>query len=77
MTDNTTPKLLVNESEASQRISKQINIGKKLLVTQPSSERKFDKLKSDIRKWIDYNQTLFNTLFDKSPLPIWHGEPVP
>ena len=76
MADNTTPKLRVNEAEASQRISKQIDIGKKLLVTQPPSERKFDKLKSDTRKWIDYNQTLFDTLFDKSPLPIWHGEPV-
>ena len=34
MTDNTTPKLLVNEAEASEKIRSQINKGKELLATQ-------------------------------------------
>ena len=77
MTDKTRAKLLVNEAEASQRISKQINIGKELLERQLSSEQEFDKLKSETWKWTDYNKTLFiNTLFDNSPLPDSHGSPV-
>ena len=76
MTDNKSPKLIVNEAEASKRISKQINIGKELLATQLSSEQEFDKLKRDTKKWTDYNNTLFGTLlFDESPLPWWHGSP--
>ena len=73
MTDNTTPKLLVNEAEASEKIRSQINKGKELLATQLSSEQEFDKLKGDTRKWTDYNKTLFNALFDESPLPWSHG----
>ena len=37
------------------------------------SEQEFDKLKRDTRKWTDYNKTLFNKLFDKSPLSFGHG----
>ena len=73
MTENKPSKLLVNEAEASQEISKQINIGKELLERQLSSEQEFDKLKSDTRKWTDYNKTLFNALFDESPLSSLHG----
>ena len=73
MTDNKTSKLLVNKAEATQRISKQINIGKELLERQPSSEQEFDKLESETRKWTDYNKTLFDTLFDESPLSEFHG----
>ena len=73
MENNKPSKLLVNEAEASQRISKQINIGKELLERQSSSEQEFDKLKRDTRKWTDYNKTLFNTLFDESPLSFMHG----
>ena len=73
MTDNTISKLRVSEAEASQRISKQINIGKELFERQLSSEQEFDKLKRDTRKWTDYNITLCNTLFDESPLSFTHG----
>ena len=73
MTENKPSKLLVNEAEASQEISKQINIGKELLERQLSSEQEFDKLKSDTRKWTDYNKTLFGKLFDESPLSSLHG----
>ena len=76
MTDNTTSKLLVNEAEATQRISKQINIGKELLERQLSSEQEFDKLESETRKWTDYNKTLFNALFDESPLSFLHGSNI-
>ncbi len=73
MTDNTTSKLLVNEAEATQRIIKQINIGKELLERQPASEQELDKLERETSKWTDYNKTLFDNLFDKSPLFGWHG----
>ena len=74
MTDNKPPKLIVNEAEASERISKQIDTGKELLERQLSSEQELDKLKRDTRKWTDYNKTLFDHLFDESPLPDWHGK---
>ena len=76
MENNKPSKLLVSEAEASQRISKQINIGKELLGRQLSSQPEFDKLKSDTKKWTDYNKTLFENLFDESPLPWWHGSPT-
>lgn len=76
MTDNTPSKLRVSRIEASEKISKQINIGKELLERQLFSEQEFDILKSDTKKWTDYNNTLFGTLFDKSPLPWWHGTPT-
>ena len=73
MTDNTPSNLIVNEAEATERISKQIDTGKELLERQLSSEQEFGKLKRDTSKWINYNQTLFNHLFDESPLPWSHG----
>ena len=79
MTDNTVPKLRVSRAEASEKIRSRINIGKELLERQLSmdsfrlSEQEFEKLKSDTKKWADYNKTLFGTLFDDSPLPWWHG----
>ena len=73
MTDSKNSKLLVNKAEASERISKQIDKGKELLQTQPSSEPEFDELMGDTRKWTDYNKTLFDTLFDESPLSDLHG----
>ena len=76
MTDNKPSKLRVNKAEASEKILERINIGKELLETQISSEEEFEKLKSETWKWVDYNKTLFNTLFHESPLPDWHGEPV-
>ena len=30
-------------------------------------------LERETRKWTDYNKTLFDSLFDESPLPIMHG----
>ena len=76
MTDNKIPKLLVSEAEASERISKQINIGKELLETQISSEEELKVLERETRKWTDYSKTLFGTLFDESPLPDSHGSSV-
>ena len=74
MSDNTPSKLIVNEAEASQRISKQINAGKELLERQPASEQELTVLKREIRKWTDYNKTLFDRLFDESPLISTHGK---
>lgn len=76
MTDNKPSKLLVSEAEATQRISKQINIGKELLARQLSFEQDFDKLKRDTWKWTDYNKALFDRLFDQSPLSEFHGSPT-
>ena len=73
MTDNTPSKLRVSRAEASQKIGKQINIGNELLERRLSSQPEFDKLKSDTKNWINYNKTLFDHLFDKSPLPWTHG----
>ena len=76
MKDKPLAKLLVNEAEATQRISKQINIGKELLERQLSSEQDFDNLERETRKWTDYNKTLFNALFDESPLSFLHGSNI-
>ena len=73
MTDNTISKLRVSRAEASEKIHSRIDIGKELLARQLSSEQEFDKLKSDTRKWTDYNNTLVGKLFDESPLMWWHG----
>ena len=76
MIDSKNPKLRVSRAEASEKIRSRIDIGKELLKTELSSEEEFDKLKSETWKWTDYNKTLFVSLFDESPLPDWHGEPV-
>ena len=73
MKDKPLAKLRVNKAEASKKIRDQINKGKKLLGTQISTEQEFDKLKSETWKWVEYNKTLFNTLFDESPLSEYHG----
>ena len=73
MADNTTSKLRVSRAEASEKIRSRIEIGKELLKAQIHSQHEFDKLKSDTKKWIDYNKTLFDHLFDDSPLPWSHG----
>ena len=73
MADNTTPKLRVNEAEASKKIRSRIDIGKKLHETQLSSKQDLDKLEHETKKWTDYNITLCNTLFDESPLSFTHG----
>ena len=72
MTDNKSPKLLVNKSEASKKIQERINIGKELYESQISSEQELTNLKNETDKWTDHNNTLFNTLFEKSPL-LFHG----
>ena len=73
MTDSKNPKLRVSEAEASESINEQINIGKELLERQPASEQELTTLEHDTRKWTDYNQTLFGSLFDESPLSFTHG----
>ena len=73
MADNKVPKLRVSEAEASEKIRSRIDIGKELLERQPSSEQEFEKLERETRKWTDYNKTLFNRLFDESPLSSIHG----
>ena len=67
------PKLRVNKSEASEKIRSRINKGKKLFETQTSTPRESYNLERETRKWTDYNKTLFETLFDESPLSSQHG----
>ena len=76
MTDNTTSKLRVSKAEASKKIGMQINTGRELLERQPSSAHEFSQFQRDTWKWVDYNKDLCDRLFDKSPLPDWHGKPV-
>ena len=82
MTDNKPSKLRVSRAEASEKIHIQIEKGKELrkaeilsgdVISQKLSEDVFDELKRKTRKWTEYNQTLFGTLFDESPLPWSHG----
>ena len=73
MTDNKVPKLRVSRAEASEKIRRQIDIGKELLETEISSEYELANLKHKTGRWTDYNKTLFLTLFDESPLSEWHG----
>ena len=73
MADNTPSKLRMSKAEASEKIRSWIDIGKKLLETQISSEEDYTTLERETEKWTDYNKTLFKTLFDKSPLSDWHG----
>ena len=70
MKDNKVPKLRVSRAEASEKIRGRIDIGKELLVF---SEGEFTVLKHETHKWTDYNKTLFDTLFDESPLSNSHG----
>ena len=67
------PKLLENRAEASKKIQAQINKGEKLTEISATSEDDLTNLKHETRKWCDYNKTLFDTLFDISPLPDSHG----
>ena len=76
MADNTISKLRVSRAEASEKISSQIDRGKELHEAQIYSEQDLGKLQFETSKWIDYNKTLFATLFDESPLPDLHGSPV-
>ena len=73
MRDNSNPKLLVSKAEASEKIQDRINIGKKLYKVQIFSEQEYNNLRHERKKWVDYNRSLFDTLFDKSPLPDGHG----
>ena len=74
MTDNKLPKLLVSEAEASEKIRSRIDIGKELLEIQVYSQKELTDFEHAIEKWTDYNITLFNTLFDDSPLSsLVHG----
>ena len=76
MTDSRNPKLRVSKVEASEKIRRQIQEGKKLPKTEISSREDFDNLKRETQKWIDYNKTLFKNVFDESPLPKWHGSTI-
>ena len=73
MEDKKPPKLLVSKTEASEKIRDRINIGKELYKVQISSEQEYNNLCHERKKWVDYNKSLFDTLFDKSPLSDWHG----
>ena len=76
MTDSKNPKLRKSRAETSEKIRSRIDRGKELLKTEPSSEEEFEKLKGETWKWTHYNKTLFNRLFDESPLPDWYGHPT-
>ena len=76
MKDKKLPKLLVNKTDASEKIRNQINRGKELYEVQISSEQDLTNLKHARTKWVDYNQTLCQSLFDISPLSEWHGYEV-
>ena len=73
MKDKEHPKLLVNKTEASEKIRNRINIGKELHKMQISSEQELTDCQHARKKWVDYNQLLFNTLFQNSPLSKSHG----
>ena len=74
MANNDNTKLIVARTEAREKIQDRINKGNELLNTPVNSQTELDNLKSETRKWIDYNLTLFKTLFSKSPLSAWtHG----
>ena len=73
MKDNSNPKLLVNKDEASKKIQDRINVGKGLYKVQIFSKQEYDNLRHERKKWVDYNKSLFDSLFDKSPLSNWHG----
>ena len=74
MADNKVPKLRVSRAEAAEKIRSRIDIGKELLETQVSSQKELTDFEHAIEKWADYNITLFNTLFDNSPLSsLVHG----
>ena len=74
MKDKELSKLLVSKAEASVKIQERINIGTELHNTSVNSEDQLENLKRKTKKWIAYNHTLFETLFDKSPLSPWiHG----
>ena len=74
MTDNKVPKLRKSRAEASEKIRDRINAGKELHEVQISSKQELTNLKHKTEKWIDYNHTLFESLFDESPLnPLTHG----
>lgn len=74
MADNTPSKLRVSRAEASEKIRSRIDIGKELLKTETPPIEEFTNFERVTEKWVRYNKTLFHTLFDKSPLPITHGE---
>ena len=76
MKDKPLAKLRVKKAEASEQIRSRIDRGKELLERQIFSEQEFDKLQSETWKWVDYNKTLFNTLFDESPLSEYHGSTI-
>ena len=73
MKDKIILKLLVSKVEASEKIHNRINRGKELYKTQIYSERELTDLEHKRMKWVDYNHTLFSSLFDNSPLSNWHG----
>ena len=73
MKDKTLAKLLVNKAEASEKIRDRINRGRELHKTPISSTKELTNLKHETEKWIDYNKTLFDTLFHESPLQSTHG----
>ena len=74
MADNTPSKLRVSRAEASEKIRSRIDIGKELLKTETPPIEEFTNFERVTEKWVRYNKTLFHTLFDKSPLPLTHGE---
>lgn len=74
MADNTPSKLRVSRAEASEKIRSRIDRGKELLKTETPPIEEFTNFERVTEKWVSYNKTLFHTLFDKSPLPITHGE---
>ena len=73
MEDNTISKLRVSRAEASEKIQDQINKGEKLTEISATSKDDLTNLKHESRRWCDYNKTLFETLFDISPLRDSHG----
>ena len=73
MTDSKNPKLRVSRAEAAEKIRSRIDIGKELFERQIFSEEEFTVLEQETRKWIEYNKTLFDSLFDESPLLWSHG----
>jgi len=60
--------LLVPHDAASQKITKQIEDGNKLLGSEIHNEYEFDDLRSKYRRWKDYSKELLKTLFNTEEL---------
>ena len=68
MEEKILPKLLRGRKEAEKKIQEQIDRGQQLRDRRIDSETELDKVKAEVKKWSNYNETLLRTLFDNSSI---------